>query len=190
MPGNIGTLLRAAAIHLSAVALLWVLLSIAGYAIARWCIKREIRWQKVVRWITAAMVLVFCSVLALYLIPERFTSSLTDVLVPNVVCAAALHALLLAVDRYMRHRFSEGIIPTRLVVAIILIYGLIGAASVTLIKLSFVPLIQVVDITIGYLTRIAVLGLLFVEILAGRCKDQKEPSVDQPSPDKLYEEPW
>lgn len=161
----------AAAVNLGAIALLWVLLVVSGYVIARWCIRQEVSWQRVVRWISLAMAIVFGAVAFLYALPVKITAPLTEVLVPNLVCAAALHALMLAVDRYMLHRYGEGIIPTRLVLAIIIIYVVAILGSVALIKINYLPLMHLSEIATGYLTRTAIVGLLVLEILGGRCKD-------------------
>jgi hypothetical protein len=166
--------LGVAAMNLGAVAVLWVLLTVSGYAIARWCIKQEISWQRVVRWISVAMAIVFGSVALLYILPPALTAPMTKVLVPNLICAAALHALLLAIDRYMRHRYGDGIIQTRLVVAIIVIYVVAILGSIALMKLNYLTIMQLSDIATGYLTRTAIMGLLALEILGGRCKDTQE----------------
>src|SRR3989338_8720882 len=88
-----------AVIHLGAVGVLWMVLVFAGYAIARLCIKQEVAWQKVVTWISTAMIIVFCGIVLLYLLPKSFTIPFASVVIPNLVCAVALHALLLSVDR-------------------------------------------------------------------------------------------
>ncbi len=160
-----------AAMHLGAVAVLWLLLTISGFAIARWCIKQEISWQRVVRWISVGMAVVFGSVALLYILPAHMTAPLTQVLVPNLVCAAALHALLLAIDRYMLHRYGDGIIPTRLVVALVTVYTVALLWSLAVIKLNYLPVMELSSIAVGYLTRTAIMGLLALEILGGRCKD-------------------
>lgn len=165
-----------AALHLGAVAVLWVLLVLSGFVIAKWCIKQEISWQRVVRWISVAMALVFGAVAVLYLLPPEWTSPLTKVFVPNMIAAAALHALLLAIDRYMRHRHGEGIIQTRLVVAIIGVYTIAVLFSLVIIKLNYLTLMELSSIATGYLTRTAIVGLLAMEILGGRCKDSQTES--------------
>ena len=163
----------AAALHLGAIALLWVLLIVSGYTIARWCIKQEISWQRVVRWISVAMGAVFIVVALLYALPLTITAPITQVLVPNLVCAAALHALLLAVDRYMLHRYGDGIIATRLVLGIIIIYIIAVLGSIALIKFNSLTVMHLSQIVTGYLTRTAIIGLLILEILGGRCKDSQ-----------------
>ena len=166
--------LGVAAMNLGAILFLWVLLVVSGYAVARWCIKQTVSWKRVVCWISAVMGVVFGSVALLYILPPTLTAPISKVLIPNLICAAALHALLLAVDRYMRHRYGEGIIPTRLVVAIIIIYVSAILWSLALLKLNYISLMNLSDITTGYLTRTAIIGLLVLEIVGGRCKDSQE----------------
>jgi hypothetical protein len=175
------------ALHLGAIAFLWLFLVVAGFVITRWCIKQEISWQGVIRWISIIMSIVFALVVLMYLLPQRFSVPITKVLVPNLICAIVLHALLLSVDRYMRHRYSEGIIQTRLVLAIITIYICSISASVGLIKIHYLTLMRFSDILIGYLTRIALLGLLILEVLAGRCKDR---STQEAITNDTYTQRW
>lgn len=163
-----------AALYLAAVVLLWVLLIVSGYALTRWCVKYSIAWSSVVKWITGAMLIVFVSTVTLSLLPPHLAVPITKVIIPSLVCAAALHALLLSTDRYMRHKYGEGIMPTRLVVAIILVYTMMILGSVGLIKLDYLPVMKLFAITIGYLTRISIIGLLVLEIWSGRCKEQKD----------------
>lgn len=175
------------ALHLGAIVFLWAFLVIAGFVITKWCMKKEISWRRVIRWISIIMSTVFALVVLMYLVPQRFSLPITKVLVPNLICAVVLHALLLSVDRYMRHRYSEGIIQTRLVLALITIYIFSILVSVGLIKIHYLPLMRFSDILIGYLTRIAVLGLLILEILAGRCKDR---SIKEVEADDIYTQRW
>lgn len=165
------------AIYLGAVALLWFFLSIAGFAITRWCIKQEISWHRVIKWISMGMVTIFCSVVVIDFLPQTIGLAITQVVVPNIMCAAALHALLLSVDRYMRHKYEQGIIQTRLVVAIMLIYIAAGLFSVAVIKLQYLFVMRLSDIAVGYLTRTALIALLILEILAGRCKEEEKNEI-------------
>lgn len=165
----------AAATRLGAIAVLWVVVIVAAYAMARWCIRQHIAWQKVVQWVSLAMGTVFIGTALLYIFPQEITVPVTRIFVPFLICAVALHSLLLSIDRYMRHKHSEGIIPTRLVVAIFIIYLLALLFALALAKVAtLAALINVSSIAVSYLTRIALVSLLVLEIFGGRCKDQSE----------------
>lgn len=177
MVDRLKLVMEQSAIYLGAVALLWFFLVIAGITIAKWCIKEELSWQRVVEWISAGMALFFFSVLIIDFLPQSIGLALTQVIIPNIMCAAALHALLLSVDRYMRHKYGQGIIQTRLVVVIMLIYIITGLFSVGIIKLQYPFFMRLSDIAVGYLTRTALVVLLILEILAGRCKEEEKNEV-------------
>lgn len=164
-----------AATRLGAIAVLWFVVVVAAYAMARWCIRQHVPWQKVVQWVSLAMGTVFISTAVLYFFPKEIIVPVTKIFVPYLICAAALHALLLGIDRYMRHKHGEGIIPTRLVVATFIVYLLALLFALALAKVTrLAALINVSDIAVNYLTRIAILSLLALEVVGGRCKDQSE----------------
>jgi hypothetical protein len=174
MVANLGAFAQAAATHLIALSILWGVLVASSYVMVHWCLKKNMEWVRAAQYISVAMGLVFLCVVALYLLPEAWTVPLTKVIVPRLVCAAVLHSLILAVDRYMRHRYADGIIPTRLVVSIIGIYAISLLGSFLLLKINNLLLIEISDIATDYLTKGAIVGLLFLEVIGGRCKDQPD----------------
>lgn len=184
-----------AMLHVGALVALWVLLVVASYGMAHWCFKKDIAWKKIIQWISVGMGIVLGAILALDFLPVRISAPLTKVIIPYLICAAALHSFLLAVDRYMRHKHSEGIIQTRLVVAVITVYVVSILLSLLVLKLNYLSVMTLSDIGVGYLTRIAIIGLLVLEILGGRCKDNQDfddvPNGPEEEPsEELYTSRW
>lgn len=183
-------LAEAAAVNLGAIALLWALFIATGYVMARWCFEQPIAWQKIIKWVSIAMGIVFICTVLMYILPEYATIPLTKVFVPYLICAIALHSFLLAVDRYMRHRHGEGIIQTRLVVAIITIYVVAILASLGMLKLHVASLIELSDIAVGYLTRTSIVALLVLEVIGGRCKEKSEGADSATTSTSSYSSRW
>ena len=188
-------LMSDAMLNLGALVVVWVLLVVASYGITRWCLKKDIAWEKIIQWITIGIGIVFGAIAVLDFVPVRISAPLTKVIIPYLICAAALHSFLLAVDRYMRHKYSEGIIQTRLVVAVITVYVVSILLSLLVLKLNYLSVMTLSDIGVGYLTRIAIIGLLALEILGGRCKDNQDvdnvPNIPEEEPsEESYTSRW
>lgn len=164
-----------AMLHFGALVVLWVLLVAASYGVSHWCVKSELGWRKIIKWITVGMGIVCGGMIVLHFLPVSLGIPLTKVVIPYVVCAAALHGFLLAVDRYIRHKYADGMIQTRLVVAVITVYVVAISLALLVLKIPYASVMTLSDICIGYLTRIAIFGLLVLEILGGRCKESALP---------------
>jgi len=174
MVKNLGEIAQALAAQLIALGVVWTLLVVTSWIMFKWCFKREISWTRAAHWITGVMGVVLVGMGIQYALPQTLTAPIAQVVIPHIVCAMALHGLLLAVDRYMRHRDGEGIISTRLVLSILLIYVFSILGAVGLIKIHTIFLTDVAEIVVDYLTTGAIVGLLVLEILGGRCKDQTQ----------------
>lgn len=177
MVGKLGAFFQALATHLIALAVVWVLLVGVSYVMLRWCFQRQIPWVRAAHWITGAMGVVLGGMGVLYALPLSLTLPISTVIIPHGICAMALHSLLLAVDRYMRHRFGEGIIQTRLVLFIITIYAVTILGAIVLIKVNNSFLSTISSLVFDYLTRGAIMGLLVLEIWGGRCKEPSDEST-------------
>jgi len=169
---KLGVFAQALTTQFIALGIIWAFLVGVSYVMLRWCFKQDIPWTKAVHWITGAMIVVLVGMGALYVLPLSITAPISQVIIPRLVCAMALHSMLLAIDRYMIHRYGEGIIPTRLVLSIILVYTVSILGAIALIKIQNKFLIDVAEIVVDYLTKGAIAGLLFLEIFGGRCKEK------------------
>lgn len=158
-----------AMLHSGALIVSWALLIIASYGMAHWCFKSEISWRKIITWISIAMALVLTVVMTLDFLPDEISDPFRKVIVPYLICSVVLHSFLLAVDKYMCHKYNERIIQTRLVVAVIAVYGLFLGAGCLVLKVGPGTFMTLTDIGVGYLTRIGIVGLLVFEVMGGRC---------------------
>ena len=160
---------------------IWAVAIAGGYGLIRWGFSQEISLQKAAKWVTAVTGSFGLLLILLCLLPAHFHEILTNLILPRLMCAASLHLFLLSLDRFIRHRRGgQGMMPTRLVVAIILVYvvSLIGALIV--LKTSNEFLLGIAQLNSMYLMRGSLLSTLFLEIYGGRCKAHKDSEKECP----------
>lgn len=160
---------------------IWVVVMAGGYGLIRWGFSEQISLQKAVKWVTVFIGSFGVLLIILCLLPIHFHEILTNLILPRLMCAASLHLFLLSLDRFIRHRRGgQGMMPTRLVVAIILVYvvSLIGALIV--LKTSSEFLLRIAQLNSTYLMRGSLLSTLFLEIYGGRCKAHKDSEKECP----------
>lgn len=176
MVKNVGAFAQALATQLIALGMVWMLLVAVSWMLLRFCFNKEVSWASTARWISGSMVFMAVAMGSLYILPESLTDPINKVLVPCSICAIAIHSLLLVFDRYVRHKYGQGFVQTRLILLIVLVYVLAIVTAIGLIKIHNSFLIDVFYMTVDYLTKGAIVALLLLEVLSGRCKDQPQNS--------------
>ncbi|NBQ17706.1 hypothetical protein EBU24_05305 [bacterium] len=165
---------------------IWAVTVASGYGLIRWGFSEQISLQKAGKWVTAIIGSFGLLLMLLCLLPTVFHELLTDLLLPRLMCAASLHLFLLSLDRFIRHRHGgQGMIATRLVVAIIMVYVVLLIGALIVLKTSSEFLLRIAQLNSTYLMRGALLSTLFLEIYGGRCKahnsQEKECPLDNSS---------
>jgi hypothetical protein len=111
-----------------------------------------------------------CAVVALFnLLPIQFQFIVIHIIIPQIFCALLLHAVILALDRFMNQGAAQSMIPARLLLLITFVYIFFTTLSLVLIYCQHVFMTQLFDLVANYLTKIGLVALLGLEVLAGRC---------------------
>ncbi len=167
--------------HVLSLAYIWAICLIGSYSIIRWGFDETISFHKALRWVSGVIGTLVVLVGILYLLPLSWRIFIKDLFIPRLLCASALHLFLLSLDRFIRHRKgTQGMKPTRLVVAIFLVYlfSMTGVLLITYGGLSeFLCTISL--LTSSYLVSGALLATLFLEIYGGRCKNHKNHEFEE-----------
>jgi hypothetical protein len=156
------------ALHVSALFLVCLFLVVIIYAITRLCAQQPVIFH--LTWITVTMA-GLCAVVALFnLLPIQFQFIVARIIIPQLLCAILLHTVILALNRFMNQCIGHGMIPTRIVLLITIIYIFFMTLSLVLIYCQHAFMTQLFNLVTNYLTKIGLVALLVFEVLAGRCK--------------------
>lgn len=158
---------------------IWSVAVIGSYGLIRWGFTIPISLKKTVKWLSIIIGAFGLFLIGLCIVPYHWESVLTNLIVPRLICAVSLHLFLLSLDRFIRHRHGgQGMIPTRLVVAIIMVYVVSVVAILAVLSTSSEFILRIAAFNSTYIMRGALLSTLFLEIYGGRCKEHKN-SADQ-----------
>ena len=154
---------------------MWGITIVGSYGLIHWGFNQNISFKKVIKWISMIIGAFGLLLIGLYFVPHAWQEILTNVIIVHLMCAVSLHLFLLSLDRFLKHRYNgQGMIATRLVVAIIMMYIISTITILVVLHLSSQFLLRIIAFNNTYIMRSALLSTLFLEIYGGRCKEHNQ----------------
>jgi hypothetical protein len=171
------------ALYASSLFLVWIFLVAISYGVIRWCIKQEMSIVRIVSWISGGVLALFFAFIIFHLFAYTLQIMLTTIVIKNTMCAFVLHLWFLAIDRFLKYRYGNGMIQTRLVTLIIAIYCFFLVLSLVLLHNQSTFLLKLFTLTVEYLTQIGLVTVLIFEIVTGRSSHIMQQELDNNSHD-------
>lgn len=161
--------------HALSLCYIWSVAVIGSYGLISWGFNVSISFEKIIKWLSIIIGVFGLSLIGLSFFPENWQIIFTNLIVPRLICAFSLHLFLLSLDRFIKHRRSgKGMIPTRLVVAIIMVYIISTLEVLAVLGMSNEFALKIAAFNSIYIMRGSLLGSLFLEIYGGRCREHNQ----------------